>query len=218
MPQCDAVLVLWGITRGTPGELAQNASLAQKSLEIAGVCGAQRVLFVSTGAVYGRADNPQNEDSPTPGLGAYGAEKKRAEDVVLDSGLEACVLRLANVAGADALFGAMGRDEVITLDQFENGLSPRRSYLSPQDFAVALKALVLEERLPRILNIAGPRPVDMKAIVDAARVPFSLRDAPKTALPLHVLDVSKLRDLGVVLEASASPRHLASFASERVET
>jgi UDP-glucose 4-epimerase len=75
-------------------------------LDTAVEAGVKQVIFSSTAAVYGNADqSPVREDAPTPPISPYGSSKLMSEimlhDVGRAHGLRFVVLRYFNVAGAD---------------------------------------------------------------------------------------------------------------------
>lgn len=100
--------------------------------------GCSRLVFSSTGAVYGKADSKElREDHPCVPINPYGTSKWMIEQVLMDYraayGLSSFVLRYFNAAGADPAGGIGERRD------FETHLIPRammalQGYLT--DFAV----------------------------------------------------------------------------------
>lgn len=182
------IIVLAGATTGDEARLAVNTEAAQAALRLraAGVAGP--VLLMSSAAVYGHLTAPLTEDRAAPAA-PYGAAKRAMEQSVAGLAGVTC-LRLANVAGADALFGAMARGPV-TLDRFESGRGPRRSYVGPLTLARTLLALRGME-LPPVLNLSQPGAVAMEAVLDAAGADWRWQTAPDGALPEVVLDTARL--------------------------
>lgn len=195
----DAVLCLSGVVSGDPAALAVNSTLALAALEIGAGCGAKRVFLASSAAVYGGAALPLSEDAPRNPQNAYGHAKAMMEDAAqaraAQLGLPLTILRIGNVAGADALLGQQAQ-AAITLDRFADGQGPRRSYIGPQDLSAVMAALLrlgaAGGDLPLILNLALPGAVDMADLLRAAGRDFAWRDAPATALSTVVLDVARL--------------------------
>ncbi len=217
VPRAHTVIAAWGVTSGTEAELAANTRLAHAAMDLADEIGAVRVLHFSSAAVYDGGEHRWDEaDTPRP-RSAYGAAKLAMEEAVLErcsaerTGCANCCLRLANVAGADQLFAAMTGDRVVTLDRFPDGAGPRRSYLAPTELAATLRALadLPPEALPSRLNVAGPGPVAMAEIVQAAGKPLVWRDAPETALPEMALATERLEALVGPLPRSADAAALA---------
>jgi hypothetical protein len=190
------VIVLAGATQD--GDLAANSRLALAALDLARARGLWPVLACSSGAVYGRAATPRREEDGPQEANAYGLAKWQMEQDLAAAtrpGEALCCLRLANVAGCDALFGAMARGPVV-LDRFADGRTPRRSYVGPLMLARALTGLiglhVQGVALPAVLNLAQPGVVAMDAVLEAAGAPWHPQPAPPGALPQLSLDGARL--------------------------
>lgn len=173
LPPADLVVALWGVTSGTPSELAQNADLAQASVAVARACGAPRLLHLSSAAIYGPGTDMAEHDAPNP-ANPYGQAKLALEARVADlspPGLHQCCLRLANVLGADSLAPALlsGADEPATLTRFADGRGPLRSYIPPGLLYRVLCGLAAlpPADLPPVLNVAAHPPVEMEALLRA---------------------------------------------------
>ena len=161
----------------------------RRGLELADASGAGRVLFLSSGAVYGR--QPADiaaiaEDYPglPPESDAYATAKRRAEALVVRwSGgpRVATIARIFSVFGpyqpldthfaignfiADAM---AGRPVTIRGDG-----SPVRSYLYGADLAVAMLACLVRGAAGSAYNVGGSQPVrlgDLAALVAAVASP-----------------------------------------------
>tara|TARA_R110000868_G_scaffold400956_4_gene676045 strand:+ start:67007 stop:67843 length:837 start_codon:yes stop_codon:yes gene_type:complete len=210
------IVALWGVTAGDGAALAQNTSLALAALDLAHRTGARRVLHLSSAAVYGAPPAPVSETSvPLPST-AYGAAKLAMEHAIADwhaqtrTGPRSTVLRLGNVAGADALFANLSGP--LTLDRFAGGQGPSRSYIAPCDLARVIARLASGPlaQMPALLNVAGPFPVAMSDIARAAGVAMFWRDAPPAALAQMHLVTEALHALGLRLPDSASPARLVA--------
>ncbi len=186
MPQCDAVIAMWGQTGTDPEKLAENLSLARSSRDLARACGAERVFHFSSSAVYGAGRGWSETDTPQPG-NIYARYKLMMEEMIAsfdDGAVNHCCLRLANVVGADSLADILRGHQFARLDQFEDGTGPIRSYIGARDLAKSLAALVnlpLSD-LPSVLNLAAPEPLAMVDLVRASKTPFKWQPAPKTAV------------------------------------
>ncbi|CUH51484.1 Nucleoside-diphosphate-sugar epimerase [Shimia marina] len=198
-PQADAVLALWGVVPGQ-GNLEDNTLLAQRALEVARASGAQRVLHCSSSAVYGPGRDCDEQAALTP-VNAYGLAKIAMEEHILAQKQadaewpESCLLRIANVVGADSLFAAMTRGGPVTLDAFEVGQSPVRSYATPEILWQAVCAALSAERLPEVLNVAAANPVAMHQLLEAAQHRFVWQPAPFTAVAEVSMNVTRLQRL-----------------------
>lgn len=214
LPGCDALFALWGVTGGDEGALARNTVLARRAQEIAAALGARVVLHAMTGAIYAPSAHPLPETARIDPRHAYGRAKWAAERAVREAAPLPVFLRLGNVAGCDALAAAVRSGRCVTLDRFTDGTTPRRSYVAPDDLVrvvAHLAACPPAGAAAQAINVAGPAPVDMAALLDAAGAPYDLRPAPPDALPLQHLDTRRLAAAGLDLHRSADPVHLAGF-------
>lgn len=199
----DAMLVLAGVVPGPDARLPLNSDLGLAALEAAAVMGVERVLLASSSAVYGaQKDSPYAEgDHPQP-ANEYGQAKLTMEQVCRAKagvlGLELCCLRIGNVAGADALLlnaGALRDGQALTLDRFPDGGTPLRSYIGPQTLAEVLGALIhSDSRLPDLLNIAAPAPVEMGALAQAAKATVTFNRIDHAPHQYITLDCAQLAE------------------------
>ncbi|MGB7243298.1 MAG: SDR family oxidoreductase [Sulfitobacter sp.] len=204
-----AVLCLPGVTpaRADGEDLSHNSTLALAAVQGAATAGVARVFLASSAAVYGRADYPLPETAvPTPAC-AYGHSKRDMEQATLALaqrlGLPVTILRIGNVAGADAILG--GWQPGFRLDQFNDGRTPRRSYIGPVTLAKVIARLMRTDDLPSVLNIAAPGSIEMGALLDAAGLPWSGRPANDTTIPMVELDTRQLtRIMPIAANASSA--------------
>ncbi len=205
----DSVLCLAGVTpagaaRG--GHMDDNTALALATIRAAAATGT-RVLLASSAAVYGSQTGVLTEDlAPTP-LSDYGRAKARMEAEGLGlgekSGVPVTVLRIGNVAGVDAILG--GWRSGFALDRFADGRTPRRSYIGPVTLARVLGDLAAVPNLPPILNVAAPGVVEMGALLDAAGLDWTPRDAPQTAIAQVCLSTTALEAVTSFADADSTP-------------
>lgn len=173
-----AVICLAGVTPPADiAEFAQNTDLALAAVDAATDA---HVFLTSSAAVYGRGGGRLAEDTVCTPVSPYGTAKLQMEVAVLkqvrDTGKVATVLRIGNVAGADAILG--GWRNGMQLDQLPNDRTPSRSYIGPKTLSRVIHALTLVSDLPEILNITAPGSVQMGDLLDAAELPWTLRPAP----------------------------------------
>lgn len=169
-----AIICLSGVTPKHANQsgdaFSLNTDLALAAVRLAHAAGIGRVFLVSSAAVYGRAQGVLAENSVCEPVSAYGLAKLDMEHAALklanDLGQPATVLRIGNVAGADAILG--GWREGMEIDELPNGHTPRRSYIGPQTLARVLHSLTCAVDLPDVVNVAAPGSVEMGAILDAA--------------------------------------------------
>jgi nucleoside-diphosphate-sugar epimerase len=197
LPPARGVVILAGVTAGDDVALARNTDLAQAGIALARRHDLGPVLVMSSGGVYGPARDPRREDSPLHPGTAYARAKRAMELALADAGVTC--LRLANVAGCDALFAAAARGPhhgPVRLDRFADGTGPTRAYIGPVTLARVLTGLLAHAlaggTLPAILNVASPNPLAMADVLAAAGLPFDWTPAPATALHRLVLDTTAL--------------------------
>ncbi len=204
LPQVDAIVALWGVTPGQGADLAKNRSLALEAMALAETLGAGRVLHCSSAAVYSPGPDSLDETQAGGAINAYGAAKLEMEAALArwtrahPDGPTSCAMRIANVVGADSLFGTMARgDGAITLDRFANGEGPWRSYVSVAALARSIEALLGcgAAEFPQIVNVAAPKPVAMEALARAAGRDVDWREAPEGAAPMVALNTARLSRL-----------------------
>ncbi|MAC81887.1 MAG: NAD-dependent epimerase [Rhodobacteraceae bacterium] len=214
----QAVLCLAGITpaaaaRGAAFE--EDARLALAAMAAAEAAGAHTFLC-SSAAVYGRAEGLLEETAaPTP-VAPYGQSKAAMEAAALAqaarTGQGVTILRIANVAGADAILG--GWREGFALDAYPDGTTPARSYIGAATLARVLATLMGLRDLPQLLNIAAPGVVEMGALLDAAGLPWAARPAPDTAIARVELFTQRLTAL-VPLEPATAEGLVAEWQADK---
>ena len=202
------VVCLAGVTpmsASAGADMADNTSLALATLQAAHDTGAGRVFLASSAAVYGRQSGLLTEETPLMPLSDYAEAKVemevRARALAAQLNHPMTVLRIGNVAGADAILG--GWHDQMRLDVFPDGRTPRRSYVGPSDLALMIAGLATTVSLPPVLNIAAKGAVAMGALLDTANLPWHSRPAPETAIPEVELSTKQLSDYVDVPEASA---------------
>ena len=210
----SVILCLAGIVPAaaarTGTDMADNTALALAALRAAERSHA-RVFLVSSAAVYGAQTGVFTETQALCPTSAYGVAKRDMETagaaLATSLGVPTCCLRIGNIAGADAILGGWGHG--FRLDQFPDGLTPRRSYIGPQTLANVLLRLTQTADLPDVLNIAAPGEVEMGALLDAAGLPWGACPAPDTALPQVCLQTTRLRRYVDLPDQAGSPDRLA---------
>lgn len=215
LPPCRGIICLAGVV---VGPVALNTDLALAAIDLALRRGCGPVLLTSTAAVYGRSAGPVDEDAVCNPVNDYGRAKLAMEGAVAarlrEIGPDAppvCILRIGNVAGADSLLLAAQQGRV-SLDQFERGGGPVRSYIGMQTLADVMTGLIELARnglpLPPVLNVATPAPVAMEDLLQAAGIDWDWQAAAATALPRMTLDTSRLTALLPLDPQSATPADL----------
>ncbi|MDX2024822.1 NAD(P)-dependent oxidoreductase [Microcella sp.] len=121
--------------------------------------GAERIVFLSTAAVYGdQRPRPVTEDDPVSLAGAYATTKLEAEQLLAESGVASTSLRVFNIYGPgmrDSLVNRLlsGGDEPVALNGLDGFV---RDYVHVDDVARAVLAAV-ESTVNgmRVLNIGS---------------------------------------------------------------
>lgn len=201
LPHCTAVIALWGVTGGSPRDLACNTELAHRASELAHAVGATRLFHLSSAAVYGPG-RALSEEAVLRPVSDYGRAKAIMEETVAtlaarDPDLRHCCLRIGNILGACQLTASLRGTAPVTLDRHIGGYGPRRSYVDPIGLARIFTALLAlpAYRLPPILNLATCGTLDMQDLARATGAPILWRSPATDALPEVTLDLSRLAAL-----------------------
>jgi len=214
----NALVVMAGVTPATGADMSLNVRLAQAYMRAAAEAGIRRVLLASSSLVYGAGDGtPMSETTPCHPMEPYGQSKLDMENMAARmaqvEGLEVCCLRIGNVAGAEALLGeASGATAAppMTIEQFPDGRSSRRSYIGPvQAGDMMAKLATCPNPLPAALNFAGIAPVYMDDLATAARIPWRFVPAPEGRQQTRVLDCTALSRLIEMPAGTADPETIA---------
>ncbi len=188
--EADVVLCLAGITPASAEPLDLNTDLGLAVVKAT----SKPVLLASSASVYGRAGRCREVDVPLP-IAPYGEAKLAMERKVLAAatGPVTC-LRIGNVAGADQILGRTVTGGPVTLDSFNDGRTPARSYIGPLSLSRVLAELCLmaPQGLPNTLNVAAPGIVEMGELLDAIPYPWQQRPAPPEAIAEVLLDTDRL--------------------------
>jgi nucleoside-diphosphate-sugar epimerase len=190
------VICLAGVTvahaRASGDDMALNTDLALAAVRAAPK--GTRIFLASSAAVYGAAEGPHLEEAAVTPVAMYGHAKRAMEVAALaQGGGRVCVLRIGNVAGADAILG--GWHSAMALDQFPDGRTPRRSYIGPKTLAQVIHALCHAPTVPDILNIAAPGATQMGTLLDAAGLGWTARLPAGDVIEEVLMDTTKLAAL-----------------------
>lgn len=206
---CDRILCLAGAIPGRQQDLADNTRLARAAI-LAGAEVGAGVLLCSSVAVYGAQDGVLDEASALRPVAPYGQAKLEMEQagqaLGQQLGVAVTALRIANVAGCDAILG--GWAPGFALDRFADGTTPRRSYIGPQTLARVLWDLTQARDLPPVLNVAAPGAVEMGALLDAAGLAWTPRPAPPEAIARVEVATEALSAFTRLEARDSLPEHL----------
>lgn len=190
----DAVICMAGVTHTSAQPMHLNTDLALRTLDAARDTGAGHVFLVSSASVYGSFPGLCVEGGPTAPASDYAHAKLAMEAAAARHAHPNTVLRLGNVAGADAILA--GWSPGFQIDQFPDGTTPRRSYIGPHLLArtfADVADVARTGRLPALLNVAAPACVQMGDLLDAAGLNWTGRPAGAATIPSVHLDISRLR-------------------------
>ena len=193
-----AVICLPGVTpaqAARSGDVySRNTDLALATVRCAAKAGVKRVFLASSAAVYGAAQGVQDEESTPQPAAPYGQAKLEMEQAAFALGDElgqpVTALRIANVAGADAILG--GWRAGMQIDQLKDARTPRRSYIGPQTFTRVMEELCQTPDLPRVLNVTSPGVIEMGALLNAADLAWTPRTAGENVIAEVALGTKRL--------------------------
>ncbi|WP_019545201.1 NAD-dependent epimerase/dehydratase family protein [Streptomyces sulphureus] len=170
----DAVVALGGLVGEPACDLDQdltvelNYASAALAGEIAGECGVQHFVFLSTCSVYGRQDGLGTEETPANPLSSYARTKLLAEEhlaKVCQGNLSLTVLRLATVFGLsprmrlDSVVNSMASRAARTGEIPLRGGAQWRPLLHVRDIAEVARRALHEKRAthpePYVLNVGS---------------------------------------------------------------
>lgn len=173
---------------------ALNTDLACAAVTTAKAAGVRRVFLISSAAVYGQAGGIQHEDMCCYPVSDYGRSKlgmeRAAVSLAKAVGQAVTVVRIGNVAGADAILGNW--QEGMQIDQLPDGSTPRRSYIGPETLTRIFHELTQATDLPDILNLSAPGSVAMGDLLNAADLAWSPRPAADGVIANVTLSTQRL--------------------------
>ncbi|MDR3053413.1 MAG: UDP-glucose 4-epimerase GalE [Coriobacteriales bacterium] len=189
-----------------------NVEGVRTMLEAMVDCGVKNIVFSSTAAVYGEPDNPLcSEDDPTAPINPYGETKIASEQLIkwvaAAHGMNYCILRYFNVAGADQslrigldkdqlthlipliMQSALGMREKLSIFGSDYPTSDGtciRDYIHVTDLAqahVSGAQHILDTGDSLLLNLGSGKGFSVKEVVDAALelFDFNYEFAPRRA-------------------------------------
>lgn len=212
----SAVICLSGVT---PAHAAASGDAMQLNtdLALAAIAAAPqgvRVFVASSAAVYGAAQGPHLETDVVTPVSDYGQAKHAMEQAALAQGQgRVCVLRIGNVAGADAILG--GWRAGMQLDQLPDGGTPQRSYIGAKTLAQVVHRLCVAKDVPEIINIAAPGLVAMGDLLDAAGLAWQPRAPQGRVIAQVALDTSALERLYRFEPSECTPQGMVAQLDAR---
>lgn len=213
LPAGGIVLHLAAVLPGR-GDLGQNAEMARALVKADRAAGFSRVVLMSSVAVYAPEAGPIPETRVPAPPSAYGHAKLEVEQILAAGlGPRLTILRLANLAGADALLGGAGRGGPVILDPVAGqNEGPVRSYIGPKTLLRALDrllgALADGRELPAIVNLAQPGALGMASLLNAAGRDW--RFGPPRGETVARVEVDVARLMAISPLPPADPRAILS--------
>lgn len=144
--------------------------------EFAMTTGCSKVLFTSSGAVYGPRTAPANEEDDCRPFTAYGKGKLEAEKILIESGLEAKIARCFAFVGPHLNRGihfAIGNFIQNCLDGnpivINGDGTPLRSYLYADDLVEWLFAILQRGESGRPYNVGSDHAVSIRELAETVR-------------------------------------------------
>jgi nucleoside-diphosphate-sugar epimerase len=208
----QTVVCLAGVTHTSDQDMRLNSTLAEAAITAAHDAGVPAVLLASSAAVYGSNRGILDESDPCTPVSDYGRAKLDMErtgcDLAQRLSPRVTSLRIGNIAGADAILG--GWRPGFQLDRFEDGTTPRRSYIGLVTLARVLRHLGTVSTLPPVLNVAAPGVFEMGDLLDAAGLDWTARPAPSSAIPSVALATDRLRQYFQFEENLCTPQALVA--------
>ena len=186
-------------------------------IDFAKANGIKKVLFASSGAVYGRQFAPVDEEAPCAPTTAYGKGKLDAEQMLIDSGLDVKIARCFAFTGQylnrdiHYAIGNFLRDALAGGDLVVNGDgTPLRSYLYADDLVEWLFAILECGVSGRAYNVGSPEAISIAALAAKVKAVLNtpgqvdIRGVPgEGPAPVYVPIVDRIRrELGVKVSIS----------------
>ncbi|MBQ6597631.1 MAG: NAD(P)-dependent oxidoreductase [Lentisphaeria bacterium] len=184
----------------------------RRMLDFARRCGAKRLLFVSSGAVYGPQPPDLElipEDFPCHPATEYGIAKYEAEQMCLASGIETVIARCFAFTGLylnrniHFAIGNFIRDCLACRDIVIKGDgTPYRSYLYADDLVRWLFKVMFEGKPGRAYNIGSDYGVSILELAQTVRkvlhsqneIVVCQKPVPGCLPPRYVPDISRIRN------------------------
>ena len=168
-------------------------------LSFAKACGAKRLLFTSSGAVYGPQTAAVDENTSTNPANAYGRGKLEAERMCIDSGIPTCIVRCFAFTGPylnRRIHFAIGNFIQNCLDNqpivIKGDGTPLRSYLYADDLVEWLFAILERGEPGRPYNVGSPHGLSIRELAETVRTALGthndiiVQGAPQTLKPSNL--------------------------------
>lgn len=188
----DCIVHLAGLASGegkTEEDYFQiNANSVKLLLELAYKLKIPRMIYASSTSVYGESKVSCKETSPMNGKTYYARSKIEAEFLLINSEIDACILRFSSVYGKDAKSAinklvSLAKKKIILVP---NSGKPTKSFVHLED-AVNCVQICIKKKLTGIYNISYPQPVDFREISNT--IHFYFPQAFRVPIPVFLWKV-----------------------------
>ena len=191
----------------------------QEVLSLAKRSGTEKLLYISSGGVYGNGTAPFSEEMVCKPVSAYGRAKLEAEQLVLESNIPSSIMRgfafcgkhlprNAHFAFGNFLEAALNNQEII----IKGDGTPLRSYMHADDLANWMMTMLFKGENKRIYNCGSDAPISIrelaeliKSVTDSKSIIKILTPAPAppTSINCYVPEISRAKqELGLTLTYS----------------
>ena len=180
----------------------------KRVLEFARYCNAKKLLFVSSGAVYGPQGDCHNvpEDFPCRPITEYGIAKLEAEKLCIDSVTPCCIARCFAFTGprlarnihfaiGNFIENALNKEDII----IKGDGTPFRSYLYADDLVEWLFTILEKGKENRPYNVGSPHGLSIADLANevsrcfgnTSKVKISTPPIPGQPVSRYVPDISR---------------------------
>ena len=201
----------------------------QEVLSLAKRSGTEKLLYISSGGVYGNGTAPFSEEMVCKPVSAYGRAKLEAEQLVLESNIPSSIMRgfafcgkhlprNAHFAFGNFLEAALNNQEII----IKGDGTPLRSYMHADDLANWMMTMLFKGENKRIYNCGSDDPISIrelaeliKSVTDSKSIIKILTPPPAPATPIncYVPEISRAKqELGLTLTYSLPEAVRKSFS------
>ena len=166
----DFLIIASGATRPSSGDRHLELSSTIELISDTGVRPCTRILYISSGAVYGNCITPRSEiHTPLPTTN-YGFAKLSAEQALLRKfGEQIISLRVGNLIDELNPYGIARNLRMAVSDNrisFYGLPSDSRDFMGISDFVLAVKYLLELDKWPEVLNIGSGKSIELSFFVE----------------------------------------------------
>ena len=152
-------------------------------LSFAKACGVKKILYASSGAVYGPRTSPADETDECSPVTAYGKGKLQAEQMLLDSGLDVKIARCFAFVGPylpRTIHYAIGNFIQNCMDGkpivINGDGTPLRSYMYADDLVEWLFAILERGESGRPYNVGSDKALSIRELAESVRDIFGTKN------------------------------------------